>query len=80
MSFHDDTNPARASFTAMDASTADDWQIIASQFLPYAQALPDRILAHLRLLEGDCGGFAVDRLMHSLQTATRAHRDGRDEE
>ena len=25
-------------------------------------------------------GFAVDRLTHSIQTATRAHRDGRDEE
>src|SRR5712671_6713165 len=80
MSSHDDANPARASFTTMDASTADDWRIIATQFLPYAGALPDRILGHLRLLEGDCGGFAVDRLMHSLQTATRAQRDGRDEE
>jgi len=80
MSSHDDANPARASFTTMESSTADDWRIIGSQFMPYAQALPERILAHLRLLEGDCGGFAVDRLMHSLQTATRAHRDGRDEE
>ena len=38
------------------------------------------MLAHLSLLEGDWGGFAVDRLTHSLQTATLAHRDGRDEE
>jgi predicted HD phosphohydrolase len=37
-------------------------------------------LDHLRLLDGDFGGFAVDRLTHSLQTATRAHRDGRDED
>ena len=37
-------------------------------------------MAHMRLLEGDCGGFAVDRLEHCLQTATRALRDGRDEE
>jgi len=80
MSSHDETSAARASFTTMDASTAEDWQIIATQFLPYARALPDRVLAHLRMLEGDCGGFAVDRLMHSLQTATRAQRDGRDEE
>jgi predicted HD phosphohydrolase len=36
--------------------------------------------AHLKLLEGDFGGFPVDRLTHSLQTATRAWRDGRDEE
>ena len=37
-------------------------------------------MAHLRLLDGDYGGFAVDRLTHSLQTATRAQRDGRDDE
>jgi predicted HD phosphohydrolase len=64
----------------MEASTAEDWKIISSHFVPYAGKLPDRVLAHLSLLEGDCGGFAVDRLTHSLQTATLAHRDGRDEE
>jgi predicted HD phosphohydrolase len=31
-------------------------------------------------LEGDTGGYAVDRLTHSLQTATRAQRDDRDDE
>ena len=38
------------------------------------------MLAHLRMLEGDAGGFAVDRLEHSLQTATRAYRGGEDDE
>jgi len=64
----------------MDASTADDWGIIGTHFPGFARGLPDRVLAHLRLLGGDFGGFAVDRLTHSLQTATLAHRDGRDEE
>ena len=76
----DEREASRASFTSMEDSTADDWKNIASQFMPFAKALPDRILAHLRLLHGDFGGFPVDRLTHSLQTATRAHRDGRDEE
>ena len=80
MTSRPDENAARASFTDMAKGRAEDWQIISSHFLPYASALPDRVLSHLRLLEGDCGGFAVDRLTHSLQTATRAHRDGRDEE
>jgi predicted HD phosphohydrolase len=71
---------ARAQFRDMQQSTAEDWKIIAEEFKPYAGALPNRVLAHLRLLDGDCGGFPVDRLTHSLQTATRAHRDGRDEE
>jgi predicted HD phosphohydrolase len=70
----------KATFRDMQQSTAEDWQIISKEFKPFAAALPDRVLAHLRLLEGDCGGFAVDRLTHSLQTATRAFRDGRDEE
>lgn len=70
----------RASFGSMESSTEADWKIIVSQFLPYAKQLPSRILDHLRLLEGDFGGFPIDRLTHCLQTATRAHRDQRDEE
>src|SRR5512140_2969747 len=80
MTSRPDENAARASFTDMAEGTAADWKAISSHFLPYASALPDRILEHLRLLDGDYGGFAVDRLTHSLQTATLAHRDGRDEE
>ncbi len=76
----DDTKPLRAAFTSIEHSTETDWKIIVSQFVPYAQALPDRVLAHLRLLDGDYGGFPVDRLTHCLQTATLAHRDGRDDE
>jgi predicted HD phosphohydrolase len=70
----------RASFRRMQESTAADWKIIAGEFVPYAAALPDRVLVHLRLLAGDCGGFPIDRLQHCLQTATLAHRAGRDEE
>jgi len=71
---------ARARFTHMEHGTADDWAIIAADFGAFAKQLPDRILTHLKLLDGDFGGFPVDRLTHSLQTATRAQRDGRDEE
>ncbi|MDN7143514.1 HD domain-containing protein [Pseudomonas sp. JQ170] len=71
---------ARARFTHMDDSTAEDWAIIARHFPDFAAGLPERILAHLKLLEGDFGGFAVDRLTHSLQTATLAYNAGEDEE
>ncbi len=70
----------RASFQQMAEGTAEDWQIIMRHHEPFARALPDRVLLHLGLLGGDFGGFAVDRLTHSLQTATRALLDGRDEE
>ena len=69
----------RATFTSMEQSTVEDWVAITTEFVSFTQGLPDRVLAHLKLLEGD-GGFAVDRLTHSLQTATLAHQDGRDEE
>lgn len=71
---------AQARFTAMEDGSAEDWQAIAAHFSPFAKALPDRVLAHLKLLDGDYGGFPIDRLQHSLQTATRAHRAGESEE
>jgi predicted HD phosphohydrolase len=70
----------RANFTRMDQSTAQDWALIATDFRSFSAALPDRILAHLKLLDGDYGGFPIDRYSHCLQTATLALRDGRDEE
>jgi predicted HD phosphohydrolase len=72
--------PSRAAFRSMEEGTAADWAVIGSHFFPYAQALADRVLAHLNLLDGDYGGFPVDRLQHSLQTATRAHRGGESED
>lgn len=76
---HDVAEP-RAKFHNMLEGTREDWAIIAGHQAAFAERLPDRVLAHLRLLAGDYGGFAVDRLQHSLQTATRALRDGRDDE
>ena len=70
----------RAGFTSMKDSTKQDWDIIIERYQPFARELPDRIFAHLKLLGGDTGGFAVDRLHHSLLTATAAHKAGEDEE
>ncbi|KJK15614.1 HD domain-containing protein [Pseudomonas sp. 2(2015)] len=70
----------QARFNHMQDGTEQDWAIIAEDFRAYASQLADRILAHLHLLDGDFGGFPIDRLSHSLQTASRAWRDGRDEE
>jgi len=72
--------PARAKFHHMKDGTADDWMIIGAEVQESAKTLYQRIIYHLLLLEGDCGGFPVDRLTHCLQTATLAHKDGKDEE
>ena len=70
----------RAQFRAMTEGTQEDWAKIATASVAFNRDLPNRVLAHLQMLKGDCGGFAVDRLEHSLQSATLAHRDGMDEE
>lgn len=72
--------PTATSFTDMRQGGAEHWQKIGEEFRQFSHGLADRVLAHLRLLDGDYGGFSVDRLTHSLQTATRALRDARDEE
>ena len=74
------TDRPRAAFHAMTEGTKEDWDKIAMGSIELAAGLPDRVLVHLRQLGGDYGGFAVDRLEHSLQTATRAYRADRDDE
>ncbi len=76
---HNDTDN-RASFTAMEVGTQQDWDIIGASSREFNKGLAGRVIEHLKLLDGDFGGFSVDRLEHSVQTATRAYRDGRDEE
>ena len=75
----DTTTEVRARFKRMDESTAEEWAQITSRHDGLVEALPERILDQLRLLDAEVGGFAVDRLTHSLQTAHRAEVDGRDD-
>ena len=70
----------QATFTKMSQSTKEDWQIIMPEQLAFFKKLPDRILSHMELLDGDYGGFPIDRLQHSLQTAHRAAEAGEDDE
>jgi predicted HD phosphohydrolase len=71
--------PPAAAFTRMDQSTADEWARIMVHHAELNVALADNLLGQLRLLATSAGGFAVDRLTHSLQTAHRAEMDGRDD-
>jgi predicted HD phosphohydrolase len=72
--------PPRAKFHHMKDGTQEDWSIIGAEFFEFRSDVCRRLKDHLLLLEGDCGGFPVDRLTHCLQTATLAHKDGKDEE
>jgi len=68
------------SFTRMADGAAEDWALLATYEEDYMAALPDRILAALEKLNDSFGGYQVTRYTHSLQAATRALRDGRDDE
>jgi len=67
-------------FTRMQDATSADYAVIAAKGMDWNEGLADRVLGHLELLAGETGGFAVDRLTHSLQSATRVERDDHDEE
>ena len=76
----DSEETPKGAFRAMTEATAKDWRIIGVAGQPFNAAHADRLISALRSLGEDTGGFQVTRLEHSLQTASRAHRDGRDEE
>ena len=70
----------RATFTQMIAGTQADYDVVVASEAAYNATLVDRVLAAVRDLHGGVQGYAVTRYEHSLQSATRALRDGRDEE
>ena len=70
----------RASFRSFEESTEKDWAKIVPQLEITQGLVAERVIGLMRDLKSDHGGFPVDRLEHSLQTATRAELDGRDDE
>lgn len=73
-------HPQLVSFRQMRDATAEDYAIIAANDELTARELPDRLLAQLRLLDEDDGAYQISRLRHVLQCATRAERDGADDD
>lgn len=68
------------SFTQMKHGTKADYELLERLEREYAAGLADRTLAALAALEHSLAGYRVSRLEHSLQSASRAHRAGEDEE
>ena len=67
-------------FTRMDESTLDQWMVIGRETAANQGRVADRILGMLESLSEITDGFVTDQLTHSLQTATRAERDGAEPE
>lgn len=71
---------AQVGFSEMAQGTAADYELLDRLAADHAALLPERVLEALLALEGSFEGCQVSRLTHSLQAATRARRDGRDDE
>jgi predicted HD phosphohydrolase len=68
------------SYTRMDEGTREDYELALGKARALRDGVADHALGLLEsLIELRCG-LQVDRYEHSLQTATRAHRDSQDEE
>lgn len=64
----------------MDASTREQWGEIAARTLGAQPRVARRLLDMVRGLSEITDGFSIDQMRHALQTATRAERDGADEQ
>ncbi|UCH74911.1 MAG: phosphohydrolase [Rhodospirillales bacterium] len=67
-------------FTRMEDGTKEEYEFLHGLEVAYARGIADRVLDYFRGLENTFEGYAVTRQEHGLQTATRALRDGADEE
>jgi len=68
------------SFVHMIDGTKEEYAFLAEREKELIAQLPNFILAQLKTLAMPGSGYKIDRYQHSLQTATRAFRDGADEE
>lgn len=64
----------------MDQAELEDWMEVGRRLRDEQAGVGPNILAMLRSLQAQVSGFAVDQLVHALQTATRAERAGADDE
>ena len=70
----------KVSFTEMKNGTKEDYLFLDKHEKDFASKTADRILKFMSGLTETLDGYQVSRLEHSLQSATRAHRNGESEE
>ena len=62
--------------TQMIDGTQADYEFLEQLEDDHIRSLPDRIMKALVGLSDGLAGYKIDRLQHSLQTATRAEDEG----
>lgn len=70
----------QVSFINMADGSKEEYEFLEALEKTFNQSLPDRLIESLEKLEHSLSGYRVSRLQHSLQSATRAHRNNEDEE
>ena len=70
----------KVSFTEMRYGTKEDYLLLEKYEKDFERKTADRILNFISTLNNTLEGYQVSRLEHSLQAATRAFKNGEDEE
>ncbi|MDP5217786.1 inositol oxygenase family protein [Ruegeria sp. 2205SS24-7] len=65
-------------FTQMKDGTREEYEFLTAHEIDHTRHTADRLLKALVELDESLSGYQVTRLGHSLQSATRAWRDGAD--
>ncbi|MFC2968832.1 HD domain-containing protein [Acidimangrovimonas pyrenivorans] len=70
----------KVKFTQMKDGDREDYEFLTAHETEYAAKTGARLLTALVELDASLSGYQITRLGHSLQSATRAWRDGADED
>ena len=70
----------KVNFTEMKNGTKEDYQLLEKYEKNYERQTAERILKYLSAQTTTLEGYQITRLEHSLQAATRAFKNGENEE
>ncbi|MFO1089979.1 MAG: HD domain-containing protein [Hyphomicrobiales bacterium] len=74
-------NVKKVAFTQMKDGTREEYLLLRELEAPHVAMTPDRILRELKMqAEESLPGYQITRLEHALQSATRARREGADDD
>lgn len=68
----------RVKFTAMKDGTKEEYEFLTAHEVEYTKGTADRLLTALEQLDEGLSGYKITRMGHSVQSASRAWRDGAD--
>ncbi|QYX57337.1 HD domain-containing protein [Roseovarius sp. SCSIO 43702] len=70
----------KVSFTRMKDGTKEDYEFLTAHEIDHTKGTAQRLMKALVELDEGLSGYQITRLGHSVQSATRAWRDGADED